>query len=184
MYDQKTKSKYIAEKIYETKSNTITAMAVSTNTSKDIMIAFGVEDKINIYTITASKRGTPELFQKLSIGSNSKVRQYTAASVTALAFDKSAKILATGYKNGNIETWETETFNQVNSFFGHTGAIYQLSFNISDYHLVSASDDQTVRIWSSNPQENPLILKNENSVKALAVTSDSDYILTLKKVLT
>ena len=180
MYDQKTKSKYIAEKIYETKSNTITAMAVSTNTSKDIMIAFGVEDKINIYTITASKRGTPELFQKLSIGSNSKVRQYTAASVTALAFDKSAKILATGYKNGNIETWETETFNQVNSFFGHTGAIYQLSFNISDYHLVSASDDQTVRIWSSNPQENPLILKNENSVKALAVTSDSDYILTLK----
>ena len=178
--EENLKSKYAAEKIYETKQSSITAMAVSPEVNGNVMVALGTEDKIDIYNIVASKRGTPELFHRLSIGSNFKVRQYNSTSVTALSFSKEGKTLASGYKNGNIETWETNTFNQINSYIGHTGAIYQLAFEKSNFHLVSAGEDQTVRIWNENSQENPLILKNETSVNDLAITSDASYILTLK----
>ncbi|MEM1135208.1 MAG: TIR domain-containing protein [Bacteroidota bacterium] len=178
--DIPTKSKFASVKVYETKSNNINAMAISPVLDKNALLAIGAEDRVEIYQIQLSKKGSPELYPYLNISPNSKVRQYTAMSVSSLAFSSNGSRLASGYQNGNIETWETKSFKLADSHFGHTGAVNQLSFENGKNRLISSSEDQTVRIWEKDNIENQLVLKNESSINALALTSNFSYLLTLR----
>ncbi len=69
--------------------------------------------------------------------------------VTALAFSSVKRgLLVSGSEDQSIRIWTVEPAAQNNQLRGHLGTIHALAFSRDDLHLVSASDDHTVRLWS------------------------------------
>ncbi|NEQ52502.1 MAG: hypothetical protein F6K11_20560 [Leptolyngbya sp. SIO3F4] len=175
-----TKGRQVLHNIFETKANSIKAVDVSQPIANNTLIAVASGELTNIYKVVNSKRGIPQLQQNLSIKTNYNIRKISATSVSAVAFSKDGKRLATAYANGNIETWETKQFSQLNSYFGHTGAVHTLTFSHDGERLVSGGDDQTLRIWDKLAIEEPLILRNENNVYAISGTDNLKEVISLR----
>ena len=67
--------------------------------------------------------------------------------VTAIAFSKDGKHIASGAQDGSIMIWEALTGNAVMQMDGHVDAIENLTFTPDDQRLISSSDDATMKIW-------------------------------------
>jgi WD40 repeat protein len=67
-------------------------------------------------------------------------------SVGALAFSPDGKVLATG--SASVRLWDVESGQLITTLTGHTDEIDALSFGPDGRTLVSASHDDTVKIWS------------------------------------
>lgn len=84
--------------------------------------------------------------------------------VTAIAISSDLNLIASGELGGDVLVWKrfpfssflsTEPLNQVlwRRFSGHTGKIVSLSFSRNTFQLLSSSTDQTVRVWSTEPDQ-------------------------------
>jgi WD40 repeat protein len=63
----------------------------------------------------------------------------------------SVPLLAIGYIENSVPylgLWDVQSGKQVRQFTGHVGVIRWLAFDAAGKRLVSAADDQTVRVWS------------------------------------
>jgi WD40 repeat protein len=67
--------------------------------------------------------------------------------VTAASFSRDGRWLATGDGTGGIQVWEAETGAQSGALPGHTRDITSVDLSPDGVILVSASEDETVRIW-------------------------------------
>ncbi len=74
-------------------------------------------------------------------------RLETDGPVTALAFSPDGEFLL-GADRTTIRSWTTTTGEARLSYTGHTGEINDLEFSAGGRSFVSASADQTARIWS------------------------------------
>ncbi|HQX49977.1 MAG TPA: hypothetical protein PLR25_08720 [Planctomycetaceae bacterium] len=79
-----------------------------------------------------------------------KQLQESDLAIRSVAFSPDGVVLATGGDFPSIHTWDAQTGSAIAAFAGHSAAIKSITF-IDDRTLVSASDDQSVRIWDSNP---------------------------------
>lgn len=68
--------------------------------------------------------------------------------VLTVAFSFDSQLVAGGSENGTIQVWDANTGDQIYSFTEHTRSVEQVVFSPDRRKLVSASTDQTVRIWS------------------------------------
>ena len=68
-----------------------------------------------------------------------------STKVFALEFVGS-ELLAVGGSDNQIQIWDVSSGEQVRLLSGHTGSVSSLAF--SQYHLISASFDTTLRMWS------------------------------------
>ena len=79
----------------------------------------------------------------------SKVQQQElecpSADNHAVAFSSDDTLLAAGGRCGNIRVWDTKSWKQVSQFKAHRKRIRSIDFT-TDGQVVSASDDQTVRL--------------------------------------
>jgi WD40 repeat protein len=70
-----------------------------------------------------------------------------AKAVHGLSESPNGLFLATGSNGGIIKLWNTRTGVLVRTFSGYTGKIGSIRF-INDAQLVSASADETLKVWS------------------------------------
>lgn len=72
---------------------------------------------------------------------------HTKYSVTCLAFSDDNKILATGFKNGDICLWSTEYGKLLDATGIHTDEVSSLDFHSSGKYLLSSSYDGRAILW-------------------------------------
>ncbi len=68
----------------------------------------------------------------------------------SIAFSPDGSILATSGDFANVHTWDARTGAALGAFAGHTAAIKTVKF-LDEHTLASAADDQSIRIWDTNP---------------------------------
>lgn len=69
-------------------------------------------------------------------------------TVLTVAFSSDSQLVAGGSVNGTIQVWDANTGDQIYLFTEHTKPVEQVVFSPDRKKLVSASTDQTVRVWS------------------------------------
>lgn len=70
--------------------------------------------------------------------------------ITIIKFDPSCKFFANVCSNQTILVYEYESKQLFKTYAGHTGTIFDFSFN-PDPNMVSlytASDDNTIKVWN------------------------------------
>jgi WD40 repeat protein len=67
---------------------------------------------------------------------------------TALAFSPVSNVVAVASRQ-QVILFDTETGRQTGEFVGHEGEIYRLQFSADGQRLISASSDNTARVWST-----------------------------------
>ena len=68
----------------------------------------------------------------------------------SLAFSPDGSVLASSGDFANVHTWDGQTGAALGAFAGHTAAIKAVTF-LDENTLVSASEDQSIRSWDTNP---------------------------------
>ena len=79
-----------------------------------------------------------------------QMRRYSTrrGSVHALEFSPDGRWLASAWDDGAIVISDVRTWQAVEILNGHTAAVTQLRFAPDSRTLVSASYDQTIRVWT------------------------------------
>ena len=86
---------------------------------------------------------------KLVETSNTEVTAFDLP-MRSIAFSPDGKLLATAGDCPHVHTWDATTGAAMGAFVGHTGPLKAVAF-LNDNQLVSASDDQSSRVWEINP---------------------------------
>jgi WD40 repeat protein len=95
-----------------------------------------------------------------------------------ITFSADGKTFATGSFDNNIYIWNGETGKPVAKLEGHTGMITNLVFSLDGKHLLSASADDTARLWSLTSKVSQVLSEHDGDVWALAFSPDSQLALT------
>lgn len=102
---------------------------------------------------------------------------------TATEFSPDNKIIAGGGADNRIRVWEfvsresTEVNPLRNSCFAHEGPIVQLKFTPDGNHLVSSSEDKTIKVWDTNSFQQVATFHDQSDVcAALAISPNGRQI--------
>jgi len=68
----------------------------------------------------------------------------------SIAFSPDGSVLATSGDFANVHTWDARTGAALGAFAGHSAPIKAVTF-LDEHTLVTASDDQSIRLWNTNP---------------------------------
>ena len=93
---------------------------------------------------------TMQAESKTAVEAANKLLADSEMAIRSVSFSTDGSILATSGDFAAIHTWDGQTGAAIGSFEGHTAAVKATRF-IDKHLLVSASDDQSLRIWDANP---------------------------------
>jgi WD40 repeat protein/serine/threonine protein kinase len=98
-----------------------------------------------------------------------------SAPIGCLAFNPNGSRLAAGTGRA-LRLWDMTTGQELRSLTGHTGTINAVAFSSDGYRLISASDDQTVRVYDARPMTPELQTESEASslCESLATSASSE----------
>lgn len=100
----------------------------------------------------------------------------------ALALHPKGILLATGFRNGTINVWDTANLSQIDkakTFHAHNGPINSLILH-KNGNLISGSDDQTIKLWNmtdlSNINEIQTLSNNTSRIDPVVLNSKGTLI--------
>jgi len=71
-----------------------------------------------------------------------------AAPIHCAAFHPDGLLLATGTENSAVRLWDVNSKGKnVATFTGHQGAVSSVCFSENGYHMVTAAQDNTIKMW-------------------------------------
>jgi len=112
------------------------------------------------------------------------------AAINTVAFSPSGNTVATGSEDHSVRIWHTQPVNQEPQILrGHTGSVRSLVFyrtpltagqTPGSSTLVSAGEDETIRLWASDNTAKPLrvITETGNQILAAAVSLNGRWLAT------
>lgn len=68
-------------------------------------------------------------------------------SAYGATFRKDGRLLLAGEENGAVRLFETSSRNPLRLFRKHTAAVHRVAFMAENTHILSFSDDRTVKLW-------------------------------------
>ena len=92
-----------------------------------------------------------------------------------LAFSPDSTRIAAGV-GVDVKVWDVTTGKDVQTFIGHTAEVYSVKFSPDGMYIVSASADQTARIWNITTSEPVLKLDHPGEVTDVAFSPDGKWI--------
>jgi WD40 repeat protein/tRNA A-37 threonylcarbamoyl transferase component Bud32 len=121
---------------------------------------------------------TGKLFvSDLETGRRLKLSELHDSQLTALAVDATGSILASGFRDGTIRTWEVATINRLGAAKAHSGTVSGLVFSPDGRRLASASYDRTLRLLDARTLGTLATLEgHSDSVLAVAFSPDQTRI--------
>ena len=103
---------------------------------------------------------------------------------TALAFSPTSNVVAVASRQ-KVILFDTETGKQTGELLGHTGEIYRLRFSADGHQMISASSDNTARVWSMETgSEMRQIRTPGSSIGDVAMSRDGRLLATVDTFLT
>ncbi len=99
-------------------------------------------------------------------------------SAMALSPDGETLVVATGYRDPKIRVIEAARGRHLAKLEGHTKYVLQLAFSDDGQALVSASEDQTIRLWNTSTwaESRPPLRGHAHEVSAVALSSQGDLL--------
>ena len=79
--------------------------------------------------------------------SNTVLTYMRSAIVNSVAFSPNENRLASGSEDGVTKLWNLDTGEAIRTYTDHTDAITAVVFSEDGQTLISASKDDTVRVW-------------------------------------
>jgi WD40 repeat protein len=93
----------------------------------------------------------PRTIKLWDVASGRQIRGWNAGvgTVSALAFDPSGRVLASGHLGapGGVRLWDPANGRQLAALSGHTDSVRTLAFSPDGVIMATAGSDQTVRLW-------------------------------------
>ncbi len=94
-------------------------------------------------------------------------------SITSLAFNKAASILATGNQDGRISLWDIKTGTIIALLEAHSGEVATLDFNSDGRYLASGGADNQIIIWDTTSAQKVYALRGHSGgVRSVTFNSD------------
>lgn len=101
------------------------------------------------------------------------------AYLTAVAFDPTSKLLASGAHDRTIRLWDVATGKTLRVLTGHTDQVSALMYLPDGKRLVSASWDRTARLWDAETGKQLRVFEGHRlSLKTLHVSADGKRLAT------
>ncbi|TFK35295.1 hypothetical protein BDQ12DRAFT_572061, partial [Crucibulum laeve] len=109
-------------------------------------------------------------------------------SVRSVSFSADGRRIVSGSYDQTIRLWDAETQQHIGEplrahenwpLRGHNNSVNSVAFSADGRHIVSGSDDQTVRLWDAETQQ-PIgepLCGHEYSVRSVAFTADGQRIV-------
>jgi WD40 repeat protein len=82
------------------------------------------------------------------VESGAEVHSWQDTSMTAVAFRRDGRVLATGHKDGTIGVWDLAEGKKKRTLPGHGAQIQSLKFTSDGKMLVSSGHDGVIRLWN------------------------------------
>ncbi|TFY62032.1 hypothetical protein EVJ58_g4127 [Rhodofomes roseus] len=107
------------------------------------------------------------------------VLDHQAGGITALAYSKDSRLLASGSDDSLVEIWNVNNRQRVHACEGHTQPISSLAFSPDSRDLVSGSDDGMAIVWSTSTGEKRFeLVEHANDIYFVAYSPDGSLIAT------
>ncbi len=103
-------------------------------------------------------------------------RIQTNAWVRSVAFLPGSNTLAAGLFDKTIKLWRMPKAQLTSTFEGHQGWVWSISVSRDGTLLASASDDNTVRVWTTSGVPRLVLDKNTTGVRAVALSPDGKLV--------
>jgi WD40 repeat protein len=127
--------------------------------------------------VTASEDGSVILW-RVGSAEKSELRGRTSAKITGISFNSKGDIIAAADAAGAVTVWNTESGNLVKEL-GNGKPVGQLVFSPNGELLAGASEDNTVRIWTTlDWSERNSLNGHAGRINSLAFTPDEKFLAT------
>jgi WD40 repeat protein len=100
----------------------------------------------------------------------------TFGGIIGIAFSSDGKYLATSDTKGDIQIWDTHTWEKIADCQGHQHWTWAVEFSPDNRYLASASHDYMVKLWNPSNGECLLTIKNDYSVNTVAFSPNGQLI--------
>jgi len=105
-----------------------------------------------------------------SVASSGKAHSLASSNASAVVVSPDQKLIVVGTRSGDIEIWDRSLKNKLGFWTAHQTTINRIRF-IDQDTLVSASDDNSIRVWDLASQSELASCWNLGPVKDFAVRS-------------
>jgi len=126
-------------KVIGTSDVWITKLMFKRDSKEEILYTGSKDGKVNLWNIT---KGTDSTL----IGKHD-------GAITDISIIRNGKMIASSSNDTKITIWEldsTNNYNKKRDLMGHTEAVLALDVQTDDNYLISASKDNTIKIWDLN----------------------------------
>jgi WD40 repeat protein len=91
----------------------------------------------------------------------------TFGGIIGIAFSLDGKYLATSDTKGDVQIWDSHTWEKIADCQGHKNWTWAVEFSPDSRYLASASHDYTVKLWNPSNGECLFTIRNDYSVNTV-----------------
>ena len=75
-----------------------------------------------------------------------------------------------------LEAWDLKSGRLAGTLTGHTRPIFSLEYTADGSHIISGSEDKTVRVWDVRSHSNCVVLQLDDGCVSISVSPDFSHV--------
>jgi WD40 repeat protein len=98
-----------------------------------------------------------------------KVLKADLTCVNSVSFSPDDTLIASG-SDATVQLWDVRSGTHLKTYHGHSDTITSVTFSSDGAHIVTASEDQTVKVWDAFADPGQKVLRKEVEIYELCVS--------------